>query len=111
MLWRRWKAFEWSSEEAITSAHSGEPRLGFEGVELESGGAAPRETEVAEHLALDALEDEARPRVAGRGRAPVVGPAIEALGHEADADQRIGRAALPPPEPTVLAGRAVVVAA
>src|SRR6185295_13803251 len=87
----------------------GRSQARVEGVQLEPGGAAAGGAEVAEDLVLDAFEDEARPRVAAGGGPAVVRRAVEALGDEADAGQRIRRAALPPPHPAVLPGGAVIV--
>ena len=80
-------------------------------VDLEPGGAALEDAEIAEQLVLDALEHEGGARIAARGHAPVVGAMVEALADEADARQLLRRPAVAPPEPAVLAGEAVVVLA
>ena len=99
----------------LRRGHHERPRrraeAGIEGVELETGGATAREAEVAQDLVVHTVEDEARAWIPAGGGAPVVGRAIEALGHEAHAGQRVGRAPLTSPQPAVLAGRAVIVLA
>src|SRR5579885_3276184 len=77
-------------------------------VDLEPGGAVAPGAEIADDLILDAREQERRARIARGGRAPVVARGVEALGDEADADQRVGRAADAPPEPAILASRVIV---
>ncbi len=84
---------------------------GIDGIDLDPGGAALQQAEIADDLALDAREDEGGTGIARGIGAAVIGRVIEALADEADPRQRIGRAALAPPQPAVLAGEAVVVLA
>ena len=78
-------------------------------VQFEAGGAAADQTEVADDLAVDALEDEGGAGVVAAGGAAEIGGVVEPLGDEAIADERLRRAPRAPPEPTVLTGEGHVV--
>ena len=81
-------------------------------VQLQAGGTAADEAEVADPLVRpDALEDERGARIEAVLLAHVVGADVEALGGEADAAHDVRRAAEAPPEPAVLAAERMVVLA
>src|SRR5260221_4556357 len=84
---------------------------GIDGIDLDPGGAALQQAEIADDLALDAREDEGGTGIARGIGAAGIGRGIEALADEADPRQRIWRAALAPPQPALLAGEAVVILA
>ena len=74
-------------------------------VELQPCRAAADETEIADLLLRpDALEDEGGAGIEAVRLADIVGGDVEALGHEADPCQRLGRTAVAPPEPAIFAG-------
>src|SRR5438876_8795515 len=79
-------------------------------VDLEPRGTVAPGAEIADHILLDAREQECRARIVRDRRAPVIARDVESLRDEADPDESVGRPADAAPEPAVLAGRVIVLA-
>ncbi len=83
----------WFSEEAEAQHVGRRAQAGVDAVELDPGGPAADQAEIADDLVGHALEDEGGARIVGVGRAAIVGGEVEALGDEADAADHIRRPA------------------
>src|SRR5262249_33767156 len=78
-------------------------------VQLEAGGAAARQTEVADEHVVNPFDDPGRPRVVGAGLSTVIRAFEESLRREADRDDLLRRASVSPPETAVGAIERVIV--